>query len=109
MWIMTIDGFISIVDKGDHEGYLCVRSREYETLERVLEAVGVEAEIRTSERGDYAHRIWLTHDEVSEYLAQSVQDLNYFNFKSEVQRVRGKGRYLEFLSEVWSAGWSILR
>lgn len=111
MWIMTTDGFISVVNKAeDGKDWLCVRSREKSTLEAVCRKVGVPIGTVTELEGsDYEFRVWLSRNEVNMYLIDTVDGLEYHNFKSEVEYVQGKdSKYLEFLSGVWMKGFAIL-
>ncbi|MFA9401270.1 MAG: hypothetical protein ACERKT_09225, partial [Acidobacteriota bacterium] len=61
MWIVTDRGFYSTVDKGDREGFLCVRSRVRQDLERLCELEPMTdyvGEIEQSEMSDYRYRIY---------------------------------------------------
>lgn len=98
MWLLTPEGFFSIVDKGDGRG-LCVRARVSSDLDRLRQTyLPALTETVETPDGDYRYRAWATHDYVAA-LAAIVQDLNYDNFKNEVAR-RDSSRAHAY-HEVW--------
>src|SRR3954453_14899081 len=86
MWILTPDGFYSIVQKHGETG-LCVRARVRADLDRLRDRY-LPTLTATTETpgGDYRFRAWATHEEVAEAIAAITRDLHYDNFKSEVAR-----------------------
>lgn len=107
---MGVDGFISVVEKKPGDEYLCVRSRERMTLERVCEKVGVDPEYIEEDGGtDYEYRVWMTRPEVKRYMVSLIDELDYGNFKNRVSAVHGKeAKYVTFLMDVWQAGFKVL-
>ena len=103
MWLMTPDGFLSVVAKGG-PGVLMIRARDYDSLSSFLVAVqGDISRITEGEGTDYPFRIVSSKAEVSEFMMQMVDQIDYSNFKTEAKRVRGK-TFADFLSKVWVAG-----
>src|SRR4051794_20973988 len=86
MWILTPDGFYSIVQKRG-EGDLCIRARVGADLDRLREKyLPTLTETTETLAGDYRYRAWATHKAVAEALAAIARDLHYDNFKNEVSR-----------------------
>lgn len=106
MWMMTPNGFVSIVAKGG-EGALMVRARDRESLENFIDCVSGDRE-RIVEGGgtDYPFRVTSWPAEVGVFLAVALNDVTYQNFKNEAKLRRGNV-FADFLSRVWSAGWSL--
>ena len=59
MWLITDRGFYSVVDKGDREGYLCVRARVRSDLENLFGLdclAGYAGEVIETGNSDYRFR-----------------------------------------------------
>lgn len=86
MWLLTPDGFYSIVQKRDEKD-LCVRARVAADLDRLRERYlpSLSETVETAD-GDYRYRAWASHAAVAEALATIVRELDYDNFKNEVAR-----------------------
>jgi hypothetical protein len=102
MWLLTPDGFYSIVQKAG-EDELCVRARDAGDLDR-LRARFLPTLTDTIETrgGDYRYRAWVSRDALAEGLAAIARDLDYANFKDEVAR-RDPER-----AHVYSRVWNVL-
>ena len=102
MWLLTTDGFYSIVHKpGDEE--LCVRGRDPGDLDRLRsQYLPTLSETLETRGGDYRYRAWVSREALAEGLAAIARHLEYPNFKNEVAR-RDPGR-----SHVYGEVWSIL-
>lgn len=104
MWWMTPIGFFSVVSKPADaaSGSLTIRARvrgDLEALRReYLPGMG---EIREGEGTDYPFRASAPRSELATAIAAMVGDLDYANFKHEVERRQGKGRALAY-HQVWS-------
>lgn len=86
MWLLTPDGFYSIVQKRG-ETDLCIRARVGADLDRLRETyLSSLTETAETPGGDYRYRAWASHEAVSEALAAIARDLHYDNFKNEVAR-----------------------
>lgn len=99
MWIFTETGFISAVRDGKGSENLKVRARDRQSLEPLAELVG--ADIIKTPHGDYPYRVIIKPEELGLFLAESLANLNYDNFKSRVYTTRGSG-FAHALSDVWS-------
>lgn len=95
MWIFTRDGFISTVYK--YEG-VQVRARDKESLKRIAQFCS--ADIRHSPNADYPYRVTTDRETFAEWLSKEAMDMDYPNFKSEVQDVRGLS-FVRPLHKVW--------
>ncbi len=95
MWIFTTDGFISAVYKRDA---VQVRARDRKSLENL--AAHCNSQIKQTPVADYPYRLETDRDNLATWLSKQAQLLDYGNFKSEVEAVRG----FEFaapLHKVW--------
>jgi hypothetical protein len=100
MWLLTPDGFYSIVQK-QGEDDLCIRTRDAGDLDRLRERyLPTLTETLETRRGDYRYRAWISRDALAEGLAAIARDLDYDNFKSEVARRDPHRAHL--YGEVWS-------
>src|SRR5512146_1789197 len=102
MWILTADGFYSVVQKPwDREpGTLTVRARAPDDLERLrvhLPALGPTIEDRAA---DYRWRAQVPAWELGSLMAQLVQRIDYDNFKRVVAKRLGPPRAALY-HEVW--------
>ena len=95
MWIFTTDGFISAVYK---HNAVQVRARDRKSLEEL--ALHCASEIKHTPVADYPYRLETDREKLASWLSRQAQLLDYSNFKSEVEAVRG----FEFaapLHKVW--------
>ena len=95
MWIFTRDGFVSAVYK--YEG-VQVLSRDKQSLKRSAKFCGVD--VRHSPMADYPYRITTTRENFANWLSSEVMEIDYSNFKAEVQVVRGL-KFVRPLHSVW--------
>jgi len=99
MWIFTETGFISAVRTTRGSTDLKVRSRDRQSLEPLAQLTG--ADIVKSPHGDYPYRVFITPEQLGQFLAWSVDGLEYDNFKSQVYVTRGY-EFAHALGGVWS-------
>ena len=95
MWIFTTDGFISAVYKHDA---VQVRARDRKSLEDL--SAHCKSEIKHTPVADYPYRLETDRENLASWLSMQAQMMDYSNFKSEVEAVRG----FEFaapLHKVW--------
>ena len=95
MWIFTTDGFISAVYK---HNAVQVRARDRKSLEDL--AAHCKSEIKHTPVADYPYRLETDREKLASWLSMQAQMMDYSNFKSEVEAVRG----FEFaapLHKVW--------
>jgi len=103
MWLVTPNGFFSIVQKPDDKSSdtLTIRSRVRADLdqlrERFLPALGPIQEIGGT---DYRFRAKAPRGEIATALANITMQLDYANFKDEVTKRQGKGRAATY-GKVW--------
>ena len=107
MWVITTDGVYSVTaydprrggERPDAEELLIVRARVRADLERIAEHVG--GEILDTPRADYPFRTVATRNAWWGYLEAATEAIDYTNFKSRVQTVRGRQRH-DVLMRVWT-------
>lgn len=103
MWVLTTFGFFSTVRKPGDD-HLTVRARNAGDLDRLrdryLPALGETIEGAGS---DYRFRAAADAEEFAEAMAAVARDIDYANFKSEVNRRMGPRR-----SHVYGRVWSEL-
>jgi len=99
MWIFTETGFISAVRTSRGSDELKVRSRDRLSLEPLALLTG--AEIIKTPNVDYPYRVFITPAQLQQFLASTVDSLEYDNFKSQVYATRGYD-FAHALSTVWS-------
>jgi hypothetical protein len=98
MWIMTKEGFLSAVQKGDKDS-IVVRARDKRALQNISHSV--KAAIIRTPNADYPYRVNVTMKQWAEHLAEAALDVDYSNFKNEAKKTLGKS-YLDALMQVWS-------
>ncbi len=107
MWTVTVDGFYSVTAFDERRGIpaRCRRARRgaarvRDDLERLSQSVP-HAEILATPRSAYPFRIVCRRDEWARYLAASVDEIDYLNFKDRVAQRLGKRRH-DVLLSVWA-------
>lgn len=98
MWIVKNDAFLSVVKDRHNENQYAVRARVREDLVNAFpDFVDF---IIESDDSDYRFRIFVTKDELKDMLSDSVDSIDYDNFKSSVLE---KWRY-----NAYTAIWGIM-
>lgn len=87
MWVFTQQGFVSIVDNRQSPGKLTVRSRDKASLEPISARTG--EKILELPNRDYEYRIYITREQLADWLVDQVDHLTYSNFKSRISKTRG--------------------
>lgn len=96
MWIITTEGFYSVVAHLDDPDWLLVRARDDVDLKRLIKrldhrfpkhAYEVHGEISNIRPSDYEFRIWVTRSAMEAVLRDITADIDYPNFKSAVHKV----------------------
>lgn len=109
MWVITTQGFYSIVRKpNDRPGQLTIRTRRLADLERFRQAVPLATEIETHAGTDYQYRCHADQVDVASWLAGQVMEIKYGNFKAAVCDALGR-RYELVLHRVWSELYRLSR
>jgi hypothetical protein len=100
MWVFTQTGYISVVDKGQHTGYLTARSRDKQSLAILSEIA--DSPIEFTPMADYQYRTLVKREHLTEFLTQQVETLNYSNFKDQIWQTRGDD-FHHACGDVWVA------
>ena len=82
MWIMTTDGFYSVVKKPGQEKEVTVRSRVKTDLEKLLNKLNSEKTIQERVGTDYPFRVLMSQTDWADYLQKTAMDIEYDNFKN---------------------------
>tara|TARA_Y100001938_G_C8049252_1_gene410733 strand:- start:784 stop:1161 length:378 start_codon:yes stop_codon:yes gene_type:complete len=114
MWIMTPNGYYSIVQKpwDREEDTLTVRARMQEDIESAFYAIPPEeriGEIEEDQQADYRYRFRAYTVAVSTWMVSNVVDIKYDNFKNEVKKQQGQERadvYGRIWRELYDMQWS---
>ena len=99
MWIFTDTGFISAVRKPWAKDKMTVRARDKQSLAELSRVSG--EEIATTLDSDYPHRVVVEDKVFKSWLVESIDTMDYDNFKNRVYETRGK-YFARLLGEVWS-------
>jgi len=102
MWIFSKDGFFSAVQKPHQKNtnMITVRSRDKKDLLNFLREVGLpRTEILMAAGTDYEYRVEVSKGTWSEYLKVLTEDINYDNFKHEIQLQNAERSRI--YSDVW--------
>ena len=82
MWIMTTDGFYSVVKKPGQEKEVTVRSRVKTDLEKLLNKLNSEISIQEGVGTDYPFRVVMSLTDWANYVQKAAMDIEYDNFKN---------------------------
>jgi hypothetical protein len=82
MWIMTVNGFYSVVKKPGQEKEVTVRSRVKTDLEKLLNKLNSEKTIQERVGTDYPFRVVMSLTDWADYLQKTAMDIEYDNFKN---------------------------
>ena len=108
MWLITKEGFVSVVRKGNEKGKpFCVRSRDSKSVENIIEALGIKREIYKNAATDYQYRIFLSEEELKTYTLHAVENISYDNFKSAVYKISPP--HAKVYGNVWRELWQLGR
>jgi len=101
MWVMTDQGFYSIVHKSfNPEGVLTVRARCREDLDRFRDQVASASEIQEDAGADYRFRVTAGQEETGDWLKKQVEEIRYDNFKNHIGETQGWDRERVY-ANVW--------
>ena len=96
MWIFSTTGFISAVYKHNE---VQIRSRDKQSLSDL--AAHAQTPIIHTPLADYPYRLVTTREFLGSWLANQALSLDYSNFKSEIEALRGP-EFTHPLHKVWS-------
>ena len=94
MWMFTKFGFISVVEHRDIPDHLMVRARD----PRPLREIWPDHPITTLWDADYRHRITVHRDAFASSMGETVESIDYDNFKNACHE---HGEYQRALGSVW--------
>lgn len=101
MWLVTTQGFYSVVEHRDDPEILIVRCRVQEDLVNLREQIPTLG-IFSDTGADYRWRAQVTRSEWLAALLELGHHIDYDNFKNAVKREQGEERAQVYM-EVWSA------
>jgi hypothetical protein len=86
------------VQHSEDKDVIMVRARDKKTLEFVSELY--EKEIVRTPKNDYPYRVIVSREQFANFLMTEVDMLDYSNYKSRLEAVRGESYYYT-ASHVW--------
>ena len=98
MWLFTQRGFISAVQDSQDKNTILVRARDKKTLEFISELY--EKEVLRTPNNDYPYRVIVSREQFANFLTTEVDMLDYSNYKSRLEAVRGD-EYYYAAAHVW--------
>lgn len=110
MWLISEDGFVSVVAHNDRPDHLLVRARAKGDLENICEVAreeGIEGldpvGIFSLESADYRWRLEVRRDDFASLVSALVSRIDYGNFKDRVkQRDPARaGLYMDVWSDLY--------
>lgn len=91
MWIVTNKSFLSIVEDRNDNSMFVVRARISGDLEKFFD--GENVKVIESSDSDYRFRVFASKDLVRQKLVESINSINYSNFKNSVKDYERKSWY----------------
>jgi hypothetical protein len=107
MWICSQHGFYSIVSDAEKSGYLLVRSRDRQHLEKILDWQDSPPVLHTPDN-DYPYRVSLPRDAVLWLLGDIVESIDYPNFKNRVDYNCKYGPQDSWYARALHSAWSVM-
>ena len=107
MWIVTTQGFYSVVADRDDPDRVLVRARVREDLEALKRQIP-DLEIFEDRDADYRWRARVSREDWSHAAAQLAREIDYPNFKNEVAKRQGHERAGVY-GRVWSELFGLQR
>lgn len=101
MWLLTPRGFYSVVADRDDAEHVLVRTRTRVDLEALRDVLG-DIEIQETPGRDYRWRSSVRRVAWSTALVLLAAEIDYSNFKAEVERRQGPER-ARLYHEIWAA------
>lgn len=109
MWIMTTEGFYSVVEHRADQDLLLVRSRDRQDLENALAGLdgtlSEDTTINNDRLADYPWRMIVHREDWALAVARMTHAIDYDNFKSAVART---GKHGFKRSGIYHSVWSVL-
>ena len=104
MWMMTKQGFISVVRcHAPNEHQVAVRARRRDHLVAILDLVDFDHVGQETDGTDYRFRVFFTNEELGVVMMAVASAIDYGNFKGAVDGCYGPtDDYANSLHQVWS-------
>jgi hypothetical protein len=99
MWIFNLDGFFSVVEHRDHPEMVMVRARYREDIMTVAKKLDLFVE--HTPKADYPYRAICNKKKWALYMSNSVEKINYDNFKNAALAGAGEMRAAQY-HDVWA-------
>ena len=100
MYLQTAIGNFSIVADKNRKGVFLVRSRVKKDIDNFCHLSDLkERVIYQNQYSDYKYRIFVNHDVLIRFFFTYIANLNYTNFKAEIERLCSKNK-----KERWRIG-----
>lgn len=104
MWVFTETGFVSAVVDWSDPATIVVRARDRVSLHPIASAT--DAPVEPTPEHDYPFRVRVSRPQFAAWLAESVEAMDYHNFKNRVDETRGE-RFHDALSRVWGVMFDV--
>lgn len=104
MWIFTKHGFFSVVAVRGLKATVMVRARAREDIDAFAKhyVPGPYANVvESAPEADYPYRLVMPRQTFTEAMALATEDIDYSNFKAEVDRRQGRARH-DIYTEIWA-------
>jgi len=100
--MITDFGFFSVVASDPDPAMLVVRGRVLGDLEGFVRKLGDPVKIIHTPTADYRYRVVVSREAVASVFYDSIVDIDYPNFKDNVERIQGSWRH-NIYATVWVA------
>lgn len=98
MWLFTETGFVSAVQSNLDASKMMIRARDKKSLVEI--SALADAEILEIPNRDYPYRVITDKETFTLWMNQKIEDIDYSNFKSRVEKTRGV-TFTSALHKVW--------
>lgn len=101
MWIISTQGFISIVQHSANAENFLLRARTAADLVAHLKSAGVDRAVQETPDADYRFRVIVTRAELNQLFAALPASIDYPNFKNAVAARGGDSGRLAAYHAIW--------
>ena len=105
MWVFIRSGFVSVVE-GKNNDLLQVRSRDRRPLEEIVSMCEKDYDVIINGGTDYKYRIFIEKKEFADVMSGIVKEIDYCNFKEEVEDFLCEPGWNRQLGYIWTTLWS---
>lgn len=103
MWVFRNNAFVSAVEDRDMPDQLWVRARVRGDIERFFKGCVI-GEVIQTDQADYRFRVVVDRGTFKQALIEAVNELDYDNFKSSIDKGPAGDRRHDWYMRIWSAG-----